>query len=188
MTRIRTVLLLILISLIVTLSIQITEKFSSQPDTRTAQPRNSNIDYSIDNFTLTTMDIQGNTQYHLNAASMQHFQQSDETLLKSPTVNLHNQSGEQWLIRSKNGKVAAKGKSIMLTGKVAIERTATKQQKPLIITTESLLIVPDDNTISTRETITLTGDGITLQSKGMLTNIQTETINLLGKVRATYAP
>jgi len=188
MTKIRTILLLILISLIVTLSIQITEKFSDQQSTGTTQQRDSNIDYSIDNFTLTTMNTLGNTQYHLNALSMQHFQQSDETILKMPSVTLHNKSGDQWLIHSKSGKVAPKGKNILLTGKVAIERAETKQKKPFIIITESLLIVPDDNTISTKDAITLTSDGITLQSKGMRANILTETITLLSKVRGSYAP
>ena len=188
MTKIRTFLLLILISLIVTLSVQLTEKFSDKPEDFTPLQRNANIDYSIDDFTLTSMDINGKTQYHLNASSMKHFQDTNETLVQAPSIELHNKSGHYWNIQAENGQVTEKSKSILLSGKVNIKRSATKQQKPFIITTESLLINAENNTVSTDETIQLVGDGISLKSKGMFTNLQTETIKFLSKVRGTYAP
>lgn len=134
------------------------------------------------------MGVDGSTQYHLNAAGMRHYQQSDETLLQFPSVELTNTSGEHWLIQSRDGKVAAKGENILLTGKVEIRRSATSQQKPFIISTESLLIEPDRNLVSTTQSIYLAGDGLQLQSVGMQADLQTETITLLSNVKGSYAP
>ncbi|NOY67610.1 MAG: LPS export ABC transporter periplasmic protein LptC [Gammaproteobacteria bacterium] len=188
MTRIRTFLVLILISLIVTLSIHLTEKFSDKVSTASPLQPNADVDYSIDDFTLTSMGLDGRTQYHMNASSMKHYQQSDEALLVTPEIKLHNEFGESWQVKAENGRVQGNNRSILLTGKVKLQQSATNQKKPFMITTESLLINIETNTISTNKIINLTGDGISLRSKGMFTNMQTETVKFLNKVRVTYAP
>jgi len=187
MTRLRTFLLLVLISLAATLSIQLTKKISEQalPDSAKLQ---GEIDYSIENFNLTLMDKTGKMQYHLNADSMLHFKESDQTQLKKPNVELFRTADEHWQIKANGGNVSARGHQVLLNGNVVIKGTSGKQKEPLLITTESLKISPKNNTISTQDEIKLSGNGITIQAKGMLADMSNETIQLLARVRGSYAP
>lgn len=188
MNRVRTILLLALISLIVPLSFQLTEKISDKPSAELIKKRKAKIDYSINNFTLISMNKQGNTQYHLSAESMVHFMESDETHVVEPRVTLNNQVEGNWIIQAKDGTVSSNGKNVLLQGKVKIQHGATKKQTPVTITTETLHINTENNTVSTKDNIKLEGNGLTLKAKGMLTELGQETIQLLAKVRGTYAP
>jgi len=188
MTRLRTILLLILISLMVTLSVQLTEQFSTQTINQADNSKAREVDYSIQNFNLTTMDTSGQTRYHLNAASMLHYQESDETSLEKLNIDLFREPRTHWNIQSSKGSVAAHGKSVDLSGKVVIKRGATPAQNELVITTSALHIDVEKNIVSTKQLIKLTSAGVNIQSKGLLANMNKQTINLLAKVRGTYAP
>ena len=187
MTRLRTFLLLVLISLVVTVSIQLTEKISKQaiPDNARME---GEIDYSIQHFNLTLMNKTGKMQYHLSADSMLHFKESDLTQLKKPNIEMFRTATEHWQIKANGGSINPDGDQVILKGQVEIKGSSDGQKNPLVITTESLQISPDKNTVSTRDNIKLSGHGVLIQARGMLANMNDETIQLLAKVRGSYAP
>lgn len=188
MTRLRTILLLVLISLMVTLSVQLTEQFSTQTISQSGTGKTRDVDYSIKDFNLTTMDPGGQTQYHLSAANMLHYQESDETSLEKLNIDLFRAPRTHWNIQSSKGSVAPHGKSVELTGNVIIKRAEPTTKNPLVITTSTLHIDVEKNIVSTKATIKLRGNGINIQSKGLRANMNKQTIHLLAKVRGTYAP
>lgn len=187
MKRIHTFLLLLFISLIVTISVKLTEEFSRQsiPDNLRLK---GELDYSVENFNLAMMDKSGNVQYHLSASSMLHYRDTDTTRLDLPNVELFRQADEHWLIKANEGQVSAKGAEIILAGDVELKSEVSTQQQPFVITTEKLNIRPETNTVSTEDPIQFSGDGIKLSSTGMIADIEKETIKLLNKVRASYVP
>ncbi len=187
MTRLRTFLLLVLISLVATLSIQLTEKISEQALPDGAQLKGE-IDYSIENFNLTLIDKTGKMQYHLSADSMLHFEETDQTQLKKPNVELFRAADEHWQFKANGGNVGSRGHQVLLQGKVVIKGSSSEQKEPVIITTESLQISPKNNTISTHDEINLSGNGLSVQAKGMFVDMNDETIQLLARVRGSYAP
>ena len=66
MTRLRTFLLLVLISVIVTASIQLSERITEQTLTTDINQIKDDVDYSIEDFKLSLIDNQGKMQYHLS--------------------------------------------------------------------------------------------------------------------------
>ena len=187
MKRIRNFLVLLLISLIVTISVKMTEEFSRQsiPDNMRLK---GELDYSVENFSLAMMDKSGNVQYHLSADSMLHYRDTDLTQLDLPNVELFKKTNEHWLIKANQGKVSAKGSEIILAGDVELKSEVSTQQQPFVITTDNLNIKPETNTVSTEDPIMFSGDGVELSSTGMIADLDKETIKLLDKVRASYVP
>jgi lipopolysaccharide export system protein LptC len=187
MKRIHTFLLLLLISVIVTISVKITEEFSRQsiPDNMRLK---GELDYSVENFSLAMMDKSGNVQYNLSADSMMHYRDTDTTRLDLPNIELFKKADEHWLIKANQGQVSTKGAEIVLSGDVELKSEVSTQQQPFIIMTENLNINPEKNTVSTKDQILFTGEGMKLSSTGMIADIENETIKLLNKVRASYVP
>ncbi len=188
MTRLRTFLLLVLISVIVTASIQLSEKITEQALPPDSSLSKDEIDYSIEDFNLSLLDKEGIMQYHLNAVSMLHYKKSDQTILKEPKLELLRTPGEQWQMLAREGQISPRGKDLLLQGKVSITRAATATQEALIMTTESLNISTSTNTVNTEDNIYLKGDGIKLQAKGLFIDINQELIQLLANVKVSYDP
>ena len=186
MKRFRTFLLLVFVSLVVTFSFQITEMFSEKAIPSENARIQDEVDYSIENFSLAILDKSGKMQYHVNAISILHYKESDLTRLEGPHIELFRSPQEHWKIEAKCSNVSPGGKEVVLDGGVQIRRTTNDKQKPFIITTETLNINPDDNTISTQDNIQLQGNGISIKAKGMFANLGQETFQLLSGVRGSY--
>jgi len=185
MTRLRTILLLALISLIVTLSLQYTADIANIPTSK-GDRSEDNVDYSINNFTLVSMNPQGQTQYHLSAETMKHFQSDDSTKLQNPRIELHDETKNKWVISALMGDVSPHGKTITFMKQVRITHSGKTDQDQLTINTESLTIKPEQHLVSTRKQIHLTGKGLSVKSNGLKANTQKGLIQLLSKVRGVY--
>jgi lipopolysaccharide export system protein LptC len=188
MTRLRTFLLLVLISVIVTASIQLSERISERALPVDSSLLKDEVDYSIEDFTLSLIDSGGKMQYHLSATSMLHYKLSDQTQLQEPSLELQRSPGEQWKIQARGGQVSPRGEDLLLQGNVRIERSATETPEPFTMTTESLQISTTNNTVSTQDIIHLKGGGITMQATGMFADLDQDNIQLLAKVRVSYVP
>jgi lipopolysaccharide export system protein LptC len=188
MTRLRTFLLLVLISVIVTASIQLSERITEQALPTDISQIKDDVDYSIEDFKLSLIDSQGKMQYHLSAASMLHYKQSDQTQLQEPSLELQRTAEEQWKIEARKGQVSPRGKDLSLQGMVRIERTATETLEPFTMTTESLQISTSKNTVSTEDSVHLEGSGISIRAKGMFADLDQDKIQLLANVRVSYVP
>lgn len=186
MKRFRTFILLVFVSLTVTFSFQLTEMFSEKTIPSEHARIQDEVDYSIENFNLTILDKSGKMQYHLSAASMLHYKESDITRLKGPNIELFRTPQEHWKIQANEGNVSPAGKDVLLEGKVHLQRTTSAQQKPFIMTTETLTIRPDDNTVSTQDNIQLQGNGVLIKARGMFADLEQENFQLLSRVRGSY--
>ncbi len=188
MTRLRTFLLLVLISVIVTASIQLSEQISEQTLPSDISQVKDEVDYSIEDFKLSLIDTEGKMQYHLSATSMLHYKLSDQTRLEDPNLELLRTPAEHWKIYANKGQVSPRGQDVTLQGKVRIARSATPTLEPLTMSTESLHINTTDNTVSTADLIHLKGSGISVRAKGMFADLDQEKIQLLAQVRVSYEP
>jgi len=186
MTRFRTFLLLAVISLIVTLSLQYTENISNK--SASIQDKNeADVDYSIRDFTLVSMNPRGNILYHLSAASMKHYQSDDSTRLLKPRIELHDEKKNKWVVSALTGDVSTHGETIRFKQQVQLIHSGKTDQDQLTINTESLTIKPKQHLVSTQKKIQMTGKGLVIQSDGLKADTQKGLIQLLSKVRGVYA-
>ena len=185
MTRFRTILLLAAISLIVTISLQYTQNISNKP-AATRDKKEADVDYSVRDFTLVSMNTAGNVLYHLSATSMKHYQTDDSTRLLQPRIEFHDEKNNQWVISARTGNVGTRGKTIRFEQQVRLVHSGKNEQDQLTISTESLTIKPEQHLVSSRKLIKLTGKGLTIQSNGLKADTQKGLIKLLSRVRGTY--
>jgi lipopolysaccharide export system protein LptC len=113
---------------------------------------------------------------------------------------LHQPDGSQWSIKAKNGILYKASEQMTLSGQVTIERPQavsppTQQSVPSNILQGGLKIETDKVHIDARHQIAETDDPVRITSQqlrvdalGMKANLQTKTVELLAKVRGTYAP
>ena len=188
MKRFRIILILLAISLIVTISFKLTDILSTDVPALSVNLKHDTIDYSVDAFTLTTMDKTGNPQYHLTAEKMHHYQNSDITHVTTPSIEIYNAASGHWHIQATLGNITPRGKQVTLSGDVRITGKRPSSAGPITIKTASLTIEPERKIISTKDKISISSQGMNMQSKGMHADLNATTIELLSNVRGSYVP
>lgn len=154
--------------------------------TDTTEKKRHVPDYYMDNFEVTTMNVEGKPQSLLQSVKMKHFPDDDSTELAMPVMTLYRASGNPWVIRSERGWITANNELILLSGKVRIERTSGPQNRPVTLYTDRLRIHPDTEFAETDRPVTLLSDTRRTDAIGMRAYVQEGRIQLLNDVQVSY--
>jgi len=145
-------------------------------------------DYYSDNMDMYLMDKTGQLHHQIKVKHLKHYPDDDSTQLTEPQIALYqsqsqNQSQKiNWTISSEQGEIINDGKEIMLTGNVIVTQTSTKTK----MTTDSLLVHPDQQYAQTNSRVTLEDSNGITHAIGMKAYIGENNIQLLSRVRGRY--
>ena len=112
-------------------------------------------DYHMENFTITTMGLDGKAEKELTADRMEHFPDDDTTELTYPNIVIYDDNNPPWKIRSENGWLSGDGETLLLTGMVTIDREAGPNIRPMHIITSELRVRPNENYAETDQHVTI---------------------------------
>jgi lipopolysaccharide export system protein LptC len=145
-------------------------------------------DSVVENFSAVKLNIKGTPYFVMNAAKMQHFPDDDSTALEAPRLTLLAEDSPPLLATAESGSISRRGDEMTLQGGVVVVRGAGAKEDQLMLQTEFLKIVPDQNLASSDRAVTITEANTTVNATGLELNNKSRTIKLLSRVRSEYVP
>ena len=142
-------------------------------------------DYFMENFTITSMNENGQAAYILKARKLEHFADDDSAELIEPVIQFHQEKGD-WNISANRARFIGDENVIYLFDEVQIERNANDQQGPLNISTDYLLIDTDSQIAETNRAAQIKTRNAELTTVGMVFDNRQGILRLLSSVRGSY--
>ena len=142
------------------------------------------VDVFIRDFTITSMDDNGQPAYTLKAKRLEHYSDSEYAVIDEPVIQL-TQGKHHWLISSKIGEIDDNNQRIILRGEVVLLQQG--KQQPIQLETEQLEIDTRQKIAKSTQTVSIIQHTFNLQSEGMILNNATGQLELLNNVEGSYA-
>lgn len=142
-------------------------------------------DYIVDKMLATRMDINGAIKNTLFAAKLVHYPDDDTTELTEPRFISHLKSS-LLTITSKSGLVSSNGENVYFRDNVRAVRAPYGEKSELVLSTEYLHVLPDDNIAKTDRAVTITDANMVIHAVGMELNSETQVLKLNAQVRGVY--
>ncbi len=126
-------------------------------------------------------DETGKLVQTLHSISMQHYPDSNRTLLTTPVLETTNKRGEIWNTNASTGTLLGDDE-ILLQGAVTVSDRARTMQ----LHTESLRYLPSRGEASSEVAVTMNKLNDTTRAIGMRANLNSNRIELLHQVESTH--
>jgi len=144
-------------------------------------------DYIVDGLNALRMDSRGRVKHTLLARKMTHYPDDDLTLLLEPKLVTYSEGQPPVTITSRHARVSGNGENVYFEEQVRVVRAPDAKQSELILDTNYLHVIPDDNIAKTDQAVTIRNDGALVTASGLELNSETRVLNLQGRVRSTFA-
>ena len=144
-------------------------------------------DVVVENFNARKLGIDGRVVYTLTARKMVHYPDDDSALLQTVKVESFEPRQPKMTVTADHGKLEQGGDRVLIEGNVVVVREADATNGAARLTTERLLLLPDEGIARTASEVTLEGPMGRAMAGGMELDNRARTIKL-ERVRATYKP
>ena len=126
------------------------------------------------------IDQHGFKEWALDAQSAQVFEAEKKVALKKLEVIFFSDEEKGFTLVADQGELYTDSKDVIVSGNVV-----TTTDQGFQIESDSLKYNSQDRTISTTDRVTLRGNNMVMKGKGMVIDVDTETLNLLEEVTAS---
>ena len=113
------------------------------PTAPTVSPLRHEPDYTIDNFTATVMNEQGQKKYRLTAQRLMHYPDDDTSHLTQPYLTQYPLQGVPTYTKSDSAIVPAGAREIYMQGNVRVTRGADGRNAGGVIRSEQMRVELD---------------------------------------------
>lgn len=145
-------------------------------------------DYLVENFHFVRTSDTGQASYLLSGKALVHHPLDNSADIRAPMAQNFKPNQAVVTLRAEHGKIFDDNQHIQLRGKVDISRPARGQAQALHLTTESLLISTENDTMQTEDPVQMTLGNMVLQSVGMIADQSKGEIRLLHQVHGVLPP
>lgn len=160
----------------------------AQPQSEASDtPKQHTPDAIIDNLKAVTLNQQGTPRFILSARQLVHYADDDSTTLSEPDIVALSPVHPNLHMSANHGTLSSKGDVVELNDEVKIVRAADKTRGELLILTDYVKVIPDQETAQTNRAVTVSEDGNHLSAVGMELDNKTQVIKLLAQVKASNA-
>ena len=142
-------------------------------------------DYLVDQLLATRMDADGRIKNTLRSVKLVHFPDDDTTELEAPRF-ISYAKGSPLTITSKTGLVSSNGENVYFRDNVRVVRAPDGEKSELVLDTEYLHVLPDDNIAKTDRAVTITDANMVIHAIGMEMNNETRVLKLNAQVKGAY--
>jgi lipopolysaccharide export system protein LptC len=146
------------------------------------------VDYVMDNFSATTLSVQGQPHVILSAEKLWHFPDDDSTHVQMPHITSLYVDRPPTVTTSLTGMISSKGEDVFLYDDVRVLRPSIDGMGEQRFATDYLHVVPDRDWAETDKSVVMTSPFNTVRAVGMELDNKARTVNLLSSVRATHEP
>jgi len=154
-------------------------------DSRTSGALRHDPDLMVENFNARKLDEKGRVLYTLAARKMVHYPDDDSALLETVTVEAFEPRQPKMTATADHGRLEEGGDRVWIEGNVVIVREADAKNERARLTTDKLLVLPDDGIARTSSEVRLESPSGHALGQGMELDNKARTLKI-DRVRATY--
>lgn len=144
-------------------------------------------DLMVDNFNARKLGEDGRVLYTLVARKMVHYPDDDSALLESVTLEAYEPRQPKMTVTADHGRLEQGGDRVWIEGNVVVVREADAKNEAARLTTDKLLVLPDEGIARTASEVTLESPNGRAQGTGLEIDNRARTMQL-ERVRATFKP
>ena len=152
---------------------------------RTSGALRHDPDLMVENFNARKLDEKGRVLYTLAARKMVHYPDDDSALLETVTVEAFEPRQPKMTATADRGRLEEGGDRVWIEGNVVIVREADAKNERARLTTDKLLVLPDDGIARTSSEVRLESPSGHALGQGMELDNKARTLRI-DQVRATY--
>jgi len=145
-------------------------------------------DYIVEKLSAVSMNEKGAAAYTLSAVKMMHYPDDDTTILASPRFVSYGAAKSPVTITASEAVVSSNGQHVYFQDDVRVTRAAQESLSELLVRTDFLHVIPDQNIARTDRTVTITDEATTVTAVGFEINSETRIMKLQSRVRGIYDP
>ena len=155
----------------------------TSPETHTNEP-----DYYVEKFNFVRTSKIGDARYTVSGARMIHRPKDDTYEITLPVIHNFSKDRAPMMMRAERAIAVPDSSKIHMIDKVDVDRPASPGAEHFHMTSEYLLILPDDDVVQTDKPVDLMLGTVTLTGAGMVVNNATREFRLAHKVHGVYPP
>ena len=144
-------------------------------------------DYTLTDFSTTSMNEEGQLKYQLTAQTMSHYPNVD-TQLNAPQMIFFDQGQPRWTVQAQQGQVSPDGNHIWLKGHTVLQQHPILAQGSLKIISQDVKVQQEIQYAETQAPTTILNRYGETQCVGMRVFMATKQVELLSQVRGHYGP
>ena len=155
-------------------------------------------DYTLTDFTLDSLDEQGQHSFSMTAPRMARRQDDGSIYITTPDYDIVDNSGNVWKGTSESAWVNKDGSIMKLLGRVDMHRIATEKITPVQILTRDLTVLTDpkvknseqprERRLETAELTTVIDPTTVAHGVGMKANMTLKIVEFLSEFHSTTQP
>lgn len=145
-------------------------------------------DYIVDGLSAVRMDQLGRVKHTLRAQKMTHYPDDDVTLLVAPKLMTYAEDRAPVSVTSRDALMSGNGENVYFEHDVRVVRAATAKEAELVLETEYLHVIPDDNIAKTNRPVTIRNASAVVTASGLELNSETRVLKLEGRVKGVFQP
>lgn len=155
--------------------------------TATDKTKQHTPDAIIDNLHAVTLSLDGTPRFLMSAKQLVHYADDDSTELNAPKLTGHSPLRPDIQMTALKGRLSSQGDVIELYDNVEIVRAASASRGALLVKTDYVKVMPDEETASTPNAVTVEEEDAHLSALGMELDNRAQTLKLLSKVKVSNA-
>ena len=141
------------------------------------------VDAYARDFTMYSMNKDGQPYYMLTAELMEHYNDSGESEITQPVFNI-DKEGNAWVISARRGIIDDSNIWVTLKGNVVMLQNNTEE--PLQLNTSKMRFNTQTQIAHSDKRVDITQGALSLKSNGMVFNNKTGNLELLAGVSGIY--
>ena len=158
------------------------------PTARADGSKRHDPDLMVENFSARKLAEDGSVKYTLVARKMVHFPDDDSALLEKVKLEAYEPAQPKVTATADHGRLEQGGDRVWIEGNVVVVREGDAKYGPAKLTTERLLVLPDDGIARTTNPVTMESpEGRAHASAGMELDNHARTLRM-DRVNATFKP
>ncbi len=150
--------------------------------------KRSEPDYYVEQFNFVRMAKTGQVSYHISGVRMTHNPQDDSYEIQQPVIKSVSTSQPTTTVVAERGLADLNASQVQLFNAVQMDRPASTTSQHLHMTTDYLLVLPDEDVMKTHRPVEITAGKSILKGIGMLANQATREFSLKSNVHGVFPP
>lgn len=186
--RIRLTILVVALAALALASFWVLQVLQRDNDGASAARPPSKPDYYVEKFSYVKMDEAGQPRYDITGDKMVHFPVTDSFEVTMPVITNLLKDKAPMTLRSKRAIIEDDNSKIHMYDDVHADRAAFRTSEDMHLTSEYLLLLPDDDIVRTDKYVEIKMGTSIMTGTGMIANNATQEFQLLHNVRGLYQP
>ena len=145
-------------------------------------------DYYVERFNFVRLGKTGQARYHISGQRMTHNPQDDSYEITRPIMKTLSDKRPTTTIVAERALANSDMSQVRLFDNVKMDRPASASSKHLRLTSDFMLVLPDDEAMKTDRPVEIVSGSAVLHGTGMFANQATGEFTLDSRVRGIFPP